>query len=182
MSSIKITDEQLLQQIKQGDKLAFRQLFDRHYKVLLGTAVNMLKDVNAAKDVTQEVFLQVWQKRETLQIHSNPLAYLKRSVINRSLNHIKSRKAFVEDTVLQNKASQQVEANENLAAQDVEKAMQAALKTLPERCRVIFVMRRLEGMSLKEIAQQLDISPKTVENQITKALKVLQKAVRPFLE
>ncbi|MEO0339252.1 MAG: sigma-70 family RNA polymerase sigma factor, partial [Bacteroidota bacterium] len=67
-------------------------------------------------------------------------------------------------------------------AEDLEKAMQAALEQLPERCRLIFVMRRLEGIPLKEIAAQLDISPKTVENQITKALKVLKTAVTNYLE
>ena len=57
-----------------------------------------------------------------------------------------------------------------------------ALNSLPERCRTIFILKRIEGMTLKEIAQQLDISTKTVENQITKALKVLKEAVQPYLE
>ena len=130
----------------------------------------------------QEVFLQIWSKRDTLNINTNPLAYLKRAVINRSLNQIKSRKRIVEESQMAEMQSSNTEATENLAAQDLEVVMKKALDTLPERCRMIFVMRRLEGISLKEIAQQLEISPKTVENQITKALKVLQKAVRPFVE
>ncbi len=176
------TDEQLIARIKTNDKAAFRILFDRHYKVLLATAINILKDPNSAKDATQEVFLQIWQKRDTLNIQTAPAAYLKRSVINRSLNQIKSRKKFVDETPIVQMYSQSPEANENLAVQDLETAMKKALDTLPERCRLIFIMRRLEGMSLKEIAQQLDISPKTVENQITKALKVIKEAVKPFVK
>jgi len=176
------TDKQLIDRIKQDDKAAFRILFDRHYKTLLATAINILKDVNSAKDATQEVFLQVWKKRQTLLITSEPIAYLKRSVINRALNHIKSRKAIVEEEHLKDMQSAAPEANQNLEAQDLETAMKKALDTLPERCRLIFVMRRLEGYALKEIAAKLDISPKTVENQITKALKILKEAVKPFVD
>lgn len=176
------TDEQLLQQIQQGDKAAFRILFDRHYKTLLAVAVNMLKDVNAAKDATQDVFLQVWKKRESLNVKSAPIAYLKRAVINRALNQIKSRKGFVTEEHIVDMHSREPAANQTLEAQDVEKAMKVALDSLPERCRLVFVLRRLEGLSLKEIAAKLDISPKTAENQMTKALKVLKTAMQPFVE
>ncbi len=182
MDEVILTDEQLIQHIQKGDRTAFRTLFDRYYKELLGTAINMLKDINSAKDVTQEVFLQIWKKRENLTIQTSVGAYLKRAVINRSLNFIKAKKNVVDESHVIHLSSTENSANEKLAAQDIETAMKRALDTLPDRCRTIFIMKRLEGYSLKEIAQQLDISPKTVENQITKALKVLQKAIRPFLE
>jgi RNA polymerase sigma-70 factor (ECF subfamily) len=176
------TDEQLIQKIKQGDKIAFRLLFDRHYKVMLATAINMLKDVNTAKDATQDVFLQLWKKRESLNIQSAPGAYLKRSVINRALNQIKSRKAFVEEEQIADHQDNEADAIQQLEAQDLEAAMHKALDSLPTGCRTIFVMRRLEGMRVKEIAKKLDVSPKTVENQLTKALKVLKVAVQPFMD
>ena len=182
MSKLLPEDHTLISAIKDGDRKAFRELFDRYYKLLLGTAIIMLKDSNSAKDVTQEVFLQIWKKRETLRIESSVKAYLKRAVINRSLNIIKAKKPIVEETVLQDLSQNSSSAQQILEAKDLEKAMQLALDQLPERCRLIFVMRRLEGISLKEIASQLDISPKTVENQITKALKVLKEAVSRYLE
>lgn len=181
MQDTKQTNEELFQLIKQNDKQAFRILFNRHYKILLGTAINMLHEVPIAKDIVQDVFLKLWQKRMELTIHSNPAAYLKRAVINRALNQIKSKKSFVQVEELLEEKSQEATALQQLAAEDLKTALNQALDTLPEKCRLIYTMRRLEGMSLKEIASHLDISPKTVENQITKALKVLKEAARPFL-
>ena len=176
------TDEQLISRIKQDDRAAFRLLFDRYYKALLGTAINVLKDVNAAKDATQDVFLQLWKKRASLEIKSSPAAYLKRSTINRALNQIKAKKHFVGEEHLEQQQNKETNVIQQLEAQDLKAAMQQALDTLPEGCRTIFVMRRLEGMRVKEIAAKLDISPKTVENQLTKALKVLKAAIQQFME
>ena len=142
----------------------------------------MLKDVNSAKDVTQDVFLKLWNKRESLNIQGPAIAYLKRAVINQSLNKISSQKRFTSDEKIMAKRSKETTAQEKLEAQDLEVKMKEAMDTLPERCRLIFVMRRLEGMRVKEIAEKLDISPKTVENQITRALKVLKNAILPFIQ
>lgn len=176
------TDDQLIVRIKRNDKKAFQILFERYFKVLLASAVNMLKDIDAAKDVTQDVFLKLWNKRATLNIPSPPIAYLKRAVINQALNQIKSKKRFVADDELISKQSEETTAIETLKAQDLSAVMKKALDTLPEGCRTIFVMRRLEGMRVKEIAEQLAISPKTVENQLTKALKVLKNAIQPYVK
>jgi len=175
-----ISDQELLSQIQQDDQTAFRKLFDRHYRTLLGTAINILKEVDTGKDVVQEVFFQVWKKRTTLDVHSNLAAYLKRAVINRCLNVIKQRKSTVNEEWLLESPATLASALDNLAHQDLKTAMEKALEILPERCRLIFVMKRLEGMSQKEIAKELGISTKTVENQITKALKVLKDALIHF--
>jgi len=175
------TDEQLLLLVKEDDNVAFRKLFDRFYQQLLGTSINMLKDKDLAKDVVQEVFLQIWKRRSTLNINSSVGGYLKRSVINRSLNKIRAKKSFIDTDHLAEKVSEEPSAVDYLEEEDLQKAMKTALDTLPDRCRTIFVMKRLEGMSQKEIAGELGISPKTVENQITKALKVLKESVKPFL-
>jgi len=180
MSKDNPTDHQLIDQIKSGDKKAFRRLFDRYYKLLLAIAINILKDINVAKDAVQEVFLQIWQKRTTLKINSVVEAYLKRAVINRSLNQVKARKTFVEADSLKEMQNKSPNADAHLEAEDLDKVIKKTLDSLPERCRLIFVLRRMEGLSLKEIASKLDISPKTVENQLTKALKVLKAAALPF--
>lgn len=182
MQDLNPKDEELIVLIKDGDKAAFKILFERHYKSLLATALNLLKDMGSAKDVTQDVFLKLWNKRETLNIPSPPIAYLKRAVINQSLNKIKAKKRFVQEKEIVEKSSQETSASELLEAQDVATALNKTLATLPERCRVIFVMRRLEGMRVKAIAEALDISPKTVENQLTKALKILKAAMLPFVK
>lgn len=180
MPELNETDERLVKRMQEGDKQAFRLLFDRYYKIMLATAINILKDVSTAKDATQEVFLQFWKNRGTFEMPASLIGYLKRAVINRSLNQIKARKRLVEASNLTEMQTQETGANEKLEAEDLKKALNQALETLPERCRLVYVMRRLEGLSLKEIAKQLDISPKTVENQLTKALKVLKEAVKAF--
>lgn len=166
--------------IRAGDKQAFRTLFDRHYRVLLGTAINILRDPEAGRDMAQEVFYQLWKNREKLDIHSTVAAYLKRAVINRSLNHIKARKPLVDAEQMPEEPDRQASPVDALAHQELQEALEAALQTLPERCRTIFVMKRLEGMRQKEIAEILQISPKTVENQITKALRILGKALKQY--
>lgn len=174
------TESQLISQIKLGDKTAFRQLFDSYYRELLGTAINILRDQDKGKDAVQEVFLQIWKSREALEIRTSVGAYLKRAVINRSLNQIRQAKPFVDQDELADKPSQEDSVLETMAGEELQTALDAALETLPERCRLVFVMKRLEGMSQKEIAKALDISPKTVENQITKAVKVLKVALKMY--
>ena len=182
MSKETHTDKELIQQIKAGNQVAFKSLFNRFYKMLLAIAINILRDVEPSKDVVQEVFFQVWKKRETLEIRSSLEAYLKRATINRSLNYIKSRKRFDSNEQFEDRQSLAASSQEHLEADDLQKAIQKALDGLPEKCRVVFIMRRQEGMPVKEIAEKLGISPKTVENQITKALKVLKNAVHTFNE
>ena len=172
----------ILNAIKAGDKSAFKQLFNQQYKELLLAAIGILKDENPAKDAVQDVFFQLWKNREKLEITSSLAGYLKRSVINRSLNQIKSRKPFIEATVLSSNKHKGASPLELLEAEDLNAVVQKTLAQLPERCRVIFTLRRIEGYSLKEIAEKLEISPKTVENQITKALRILKEAVKPILK
>lgn len=177
-----VTDEKLFKQIKQGDERAFRRLFNRYYQVLLAIAINLIKDINGAKDTVQEVFFQIWKRRDVLEIPDKVEAYLKRSTINRALNLIQSKKRMVPLAPDFDASGKNAGAQEQLEAEEMNLVIQQALASLPERCRTVFVMKRIEGLSLKEIAERLDISPKTVENQITKALKVLKEAVKPYVE
>lgn len=176
----KLPDKELISKIRQNDSLAFRQLFDRHYRLLLGTAINFLKEIDLAKDMVQDVFYQIWKNRSKLDFHSSVEAYLKRAVINRCLTQIKRKKPFVDSEELVEKPGNDANALDELALQDLEEALEAGLNSLPERCRTVFVMKRLEGMSQKEIAEALSISTKTVENQMTKAVKVLKEALKRF--
>lgn len=182
MSEKNAQDQGLFQQIKEGNNTAFKTLFDRYYQKLLLVAINLLNDVNEAKDIVQEVFFQLWKKRATLTIPDYPAAYLKRSTVNAALSFIRSRKRVVEMPQHYDETSKEASANEVVEAEELEEVIQNALANLPERCRMIFVMKRIEGHSLKEIGRILEISPKTVENQITKALKILKEVVKPYIE
>lgn len=177
------TDKELLLQLKSSDDTAYRQLFDRYYEKLVVTSLQITKDSNVAKDAAQEVFLALWKNRMTINIQQSLLSYLKRGVVNRSLNMIKSRKRHGGNLVPEDvhlptpsKADKMVEFGE------LQEFVHKAIDQLPDRCREVFVLCRFEGYSHKEISEQLGISTKTVENQMTKALKVLRKTVLPFLK
>jgi len=181
MPSISSTsDIELVEAIKGNDEKAYRALFDRYYKYLLVTAYAYVKDENTIRDLTQDVFFEIWKKRNSLNIR-NVKAYLRRAVINKALNHIKANRISFEDSNETFDVPDRARVQEELEASQLQKVINETIESLPDRCRIIFVMRRMEELSLKEIAAKLDISPKTVENQLTKAIKILRVAVEPYV-
>lgn len=177
-----MSDEQLILAIADSDNSAFRELFDRYYKILLGTSINLLKTVDPAKDVVQDVFFQLWKNREKTEVKTSLLNYLKRAVINSSLNQIQRNKRFEDEEVLLQFEGDEKDGEEILENEDLQKIMELALLKVPEKCRIVFILKRQEGLSLKEISEKLEISPKTVENQITKALKILKECLAPYYQ
>ena len=174
------SDGELLSAIKINDSSAYRKLFDRYYKYLLVTAYAYVKDENTSKDLTQDVFFEIWKKRKTLDI-SNVKAYLRRAAVNKSLNYLKAQRMNYQDGDDSFDLPFDTEVQEKLEASQLQKVINTAIENLPDRCRVVFALRRFEELSVKEIAAQLEISPKTVENQLTKALKILRSAVAPYV-
>ncbi len=177
----KVEDHQLLEQVRLNDRQAFRQLFDRHYEFLLQSVVNITGDRNLAKDVGQEVFLELWKKRAQIQINTSVRAYLRRSMVNRTFNLLKTRKLKYQEPTNLPEGIVSNSPQEKLEAEDLQNLVNKTISQLPERCRLIFTLCRLEGLSHKEIAAKLDLSPRTVENQMTKALKILRQVVHPYI-
>lgn len=175
---------QLLERLRAGDDAALRAIFDRYYRYLCATAFHFLRDPEKAKDMAQDVFFELWKRRETLEITSNLKSYLRRAAVNRSLNFLKSQRLdFSEpETDQAMTASAQPSAQHTLEAENLEQAFDRALEKLPPGCRAIFVLSRIDQLSHREIAERLDISPKTIENQMTKALKSLRESLKNFLE
>ena len=174
------TDTKLLTALKEGDRSAFRQIFDRYYKYLVVTIHNLSSDDQMAHDITQDVFLEIWKRRDSLNI-SNLKSYLRRAAINKMLNRIKANRSnYFEPADLPEQQSDIAQPLEELKATNLQDAINKAMDHLPERCCMVFKLRRLEGLSLKEIAAQLDISPKTVENQLTKAMKIMRVQLKDF--
>ncbi len=172
---------QLLQQIEKGDESAFRMLFDTYYKYLTVIAYRYLNDGEKARDLAQDVFLDIWNRRAELQINYEIKAYLRRAVINKSLNYLKREKRidFSENEKLPDSAIAPQAALEVEAA-DLKRIIQQCIDQLPARCRIIFCMSRFEEKSHKEIASHLGISTKTIENQITRALKSIRKTLASY--
>lgn len=173
------TEQQWLIALKGGDEGVLRLIFNRHYPLLLGDVYKIIQDTDTAKDIAQEVFVELWRKRSTLDIHTSLRAYLRRAAVNRALNFIKSNRKYIFAEPDENLSEQSVAVDSEQGAVDfntgLESALHQAISGLPEKCRLVFSLSRFEQMSHKEIAEQLDISVKTIENQITKAMKILRE-------
>lgn len=172
---------QLFAALKKGDQTAFRSIYDQFYRYLVVTAYNVLGDADAARDLAQDVFVELWKKRDTIQITSGLKPYLRRAVVNKTLNYIKARRIdFDAPENLPEMTSTLDSADETLEASEMEKIIHQAISELPERCRLVFTLCRLEKLSHKEISEKLGISTKTVEAQMTRALAMLRRAIEPY--
>ncbi|MCB0571686.1 MAG: RNA polymerase sigma-70 factor [Phaeodactylibacter sp.] len=172
------TDQELQVLLAKDSDQAIILIFQRYYSYLCQAVYKIIPDENLVEDLVQEVFLELWRKREKLQINTSLKAYLRRAAVNRSLNYIRDRKIRFDveesETPL---ASTNPTAGQQIETMELQGAIDQAIDRLPERCRAVFVLSRFEDMSYIEIARQLGISVKTVENQISKALKLLREAL-----
>lgn len=168
-----LSDAQLLEMIRQGDRAAFDQIFKRYWSKLYLSAYKMLRDKQSSEDIVQEVLVRLWVRRFSQQIESLN-AYLYAAVRFQVFTTIRKGKAReslsmeVEELLLENSAES------NLMMSDITKLLHAGMAELPEKCREIFSLSRMEQLSTKEIASKLGISPKTVENQLTIAFRKLK--------
>lgn len=166
--------------LRESDEKALRNIFDRYYPALLGDIYRIVPDEDTCQDLAQEVFVELWRKRKELEIHTSLRAYLRRAAVNRALNYLKTSKRTVFDDARDLPETMEDEWHErNIKEEraDLEDALHRAIEKLPERCRVVFSLSRFENLSHKEIAEKLDISVKTIENQITKAMRMLREAL-----
>lgn len=170
-------DQDWLKLLRTDDERAMEVLFDRYYKYLVVTSYNILEDDARAKDLVQDTLFDIWQKRGELSISISLKAYLRRAVINRSIDEIRRNKKMVFDEQLMNREPEPnaIGINEILEGQDLKKLLTVTIEALPEKCKLVFKMSRFEEMTHKEISERLSISTKTIENQITKALKFIRK-------
>lgn len=153
--------------------LFLKYLFDKYYVELCKLSFKYVGRTDVAEDVVQDVFINIWNKRNTLNYTGAIKPCFIRSVINASINHVQSK--FVrqnrvdEDEALHNPTN--YNQHDALVSQELDQLLKTAIEQLPDKCRAIFVLSRFSGLSYKEIADQLKISVKTVETQISIALK-----------
>lgn len=172
----------LFARLAAGDDDAFDRIFRIWYAPLVRVATYLLHDVGIAEEVVQDVLLEVWRRRETLAFEQEPRRYLMRATRNRALNHVRHQtvtfRAAARDI---SEEAHAATAPATIDAAELEAAITQAVATLPDRCRAVFELSRRHGMSYAQIADALDISPKTVENQIGKALRMLRVALASWL-
>lgn len=174
------SDSTILSALKQGDEKAFAFLIDKFSNSLFGYAFSLANDKAMAKDILQNVFMKVWEKRDRLQIDTSLKSYLFRSTYNEFINQYKKNNSTSLIEQKYHESLHQIAQDHNdERMQVILKEIYAEIDRLSPKCREIFLLSRKDGLTNKEIAQYLDVSVKNVEAQITKAFKVLKKNLGP---
>jgi RNA polymerase sigma-70 factor (ECF subfamily) len=168
---------------KNNEEEFFESLFKKWYAVLCPFVFRIVKDKEIAQDLVQDVFVKLWEKREQIEINISVKSYLFRACMNAALNHEASRKKYKvsNDESLNLSLSANESADDELNSSELQKKINEAIDSLPPGCKNIFVLSRFEELSYKEIAETLQISIKTVENQMGKALKILRVHLNDYL-
>lgn len=172
MQSFNLSDSQLIDRLRSGDQNAFTVIYDRHWESLYRTALRILEDHEQAKDVVQEAFISLFEKANTNTIR-NLQAYLYQVVKYQCFMQLRSGKISEKHLSQINTIIASNELEEELHAKELQVVLDESIAALPEKCREVFYLSRVESLPNKKIAERLNISHKTVENQITKALKIL---------
>lgn len=176
---------ELIKNIKKGDPGSLELLFRRLYPQLCAYANKYLGDMDEAEEIVQEVFVRIWNNRESLDEKQSVDAYLFTSVKNGCFNMLEHWKIKDKYTDLlariYTSPPEQSSSHEAFVAEELEKDFHRALEQLPPECRRIFELSRLEGLKYQEIASRLNISIKTVEVQMSRALQKIRFQLREYL-
>lgn len=162
---------------------SFEQLFKKEYAFVCQIVRIYVNDHAKVEDIAQELFAELWVKRESIFIHTSLQAYLRRMAVSRALNYLRDTRKYNWDELdaatenVQNVTYQDPSVIQNMEESELRKIIDVAIGKLPEKCRIVFLLSRDEELSYGEISRQLNISVKTVENQIGKALKLLKLAL-----
>ncbi len=180
----------LFLQIQKGNLKAFETLYFDMQPRLFAFSRKFIDDIEICKDIVQEIFHELWENRQTTRIKTSLKAYLFRVLHNKCLNHIRDRKvedkyiSYVDFKLKETELlfyNQDWEGYKSVFFQEVLQIFKKSMEELPEGCREVMLMSRVEGLSNKEIAEKLDISLRTVENQIYRALKILKVNLKDYL-
>lgn len=171
-------DNMLYEEIKNGNEVAFNKVFDLYYSRLCFYVDKILHDFDLSRSIAQQVFVDLWIKREKLLVTSLQ-AYLYQSVHNSALDVLKHQKVEARYLTSLGK-SEPMEMNNLIEEAELADRINLAIQALPEKCREIFVLCRFEELKYSEIAARLNVSVKTVEMQVTIAMKKLRKELSDY--
>lgn len=167
-----IDDLFIVRLIRAGDQLAFKHLFELYFAPLCRFIRIYVKGPRVAEDIVLDIFANLWEQRAALQIQVTLKAYLFQSARNRALNYLRDNERFV--SVGDFTSLERFENDDALEMRELQRLIQEAILSLPPKCQDVFTKSRMENLSNKEIADQMDISVKAVEAQITRALKIIR--------
>lgn len=183
VNSLSIDESLTIASLRQGDRQAFTLIYEHYWEKLFVVAYRRLRDREAAEEMVQNVFTSLWARREKLSIEKSLGAYLGASLKYEVLNYLRAqavRERYAMEQMATAPAGDEY-TGQVLSFEELRQRMDEEISKLPEKCRLVFTLSKLEGYSNKEIAEQLDISPKTVEAHMGKALKTLRGGLEEFL-
>jgi RNA polymerase sigma-70 factor (ECF subfamily) len=178
-----LQDNLWLEQLKSDDQKAFTSIYNHYWKKLFLYALSKVGTRETAEEIVHDVFADFWARRHETQVHSTLEGYLIQAVKFTVYKHIRTsrnREAHIQ-AIAHYLYEHQVQSQPSPDKLDIEKRFSESLNRLPERCREVFELSREQDLSYREIALRLSISPKTVENQISKALRFLRVAMKDYI-
>lgn len=171
----------ITKEISEGNSRAFDYVFNEFYVSLCRFSFTFIKDQSKAEGVVQEVFIKLWEKRESLREVDNLLSYMMSMVRNLSIDHLRRDKAGIKAQLKIKPVESANTTEEQFSEHELEEKLLQAIHKLPERCRLAFELSRFEGLTNNEIAAKMEISVKGVEALIGRSLKLLRSELIDFL-
>ncbi|WP_460432032.1 RNA polymerase sigma factor [Arachidicoccus ginsenosidivorans] len=179
------TDLELMDLLKNGDEIAFNEIYDRYWKLLFAVAASKLNDFTDAEEAVQDIFADLWKRKAKIVLTYSLKSYLAGAVKYRVYEALGLRQRLLEKKAALMGSTRELMTNSVEEAYRLkilqEEILQAA-NQLPDKCRLIYKLSRENGYSNKKIASVLSLSEKTVENQITRALHFLRKKLSPSIQ
>lgn len=173
----------LINRMQKLDKTAFEQLFREHFTPLVAFANKFLHDIDSSKEIVHDAYIKLWEKRDTIDLSKSVKSYLFTSVYNRSLNYIRDHKKFMKEEMDYERfdTGDYQDSSRKMIGKEIEQEINQSIESLPEACKNVFLLSRFEGLKYAEIAEKLGISVKTVEAQMSKALKILREKLKEYI-
>lgn len=173
-------DSKLIRKLKEGDANAFKEVFNSFSESLYHFAFSYLKETNDSEEIVQEVFLHLWEIRSQVDEEKSLKSFLYKMTVNRVFNHLKRQivRQKYESYVMNRPLSSLETPEEKMCSSELNVKIQNLLAELPDQKRKIFIMSRFKGCSNAEIAEELGVSVRTVENQVYRATKFLKEHLK----
>ncbi|EDM36271.1 putative RNA polymerase ECF-type sigma factor [Pedobacter sp. BAL39] len=179
----KHTDQKLAALLQQGDEYAYTEIFERYKVLLYKHAYRLLGDEDEANDIISDLFLALWQKRESLNLQVSLSSYLYGSIRNRVFDLMTHQKVIVRylDSIQEFIAQGHYETDERIRAKELAAIIEREIAALPPKMRQVFEFSRMGDLSYKEIGEMLDITEGTVKQQVHNAVKTLRLKIHSFM-